>query len=66
VSFPDPTLVIEDEPDNDMPCGFDFESFTIGFDCPVRADKVLVDTDDNFHWAHLCYEHALLVKGVMS
>ena len=59
MSFSNPTLVMQDEPENDMPCGFDFEGFTFGYDCQEPATKVLVDTSDNdFHWAHLCPKHA--------
>lgn len=58
MSYGNPTLVVRDE-DTDTHCGFDFETFAIGFDCPDLATKVLIDTsDDNFHWAHLCPPHA--------
>lgn len=49
--------VIEDE-ENDMECGFDYESFIEGFYCKQIATKVIVEVKDGFHCAHLCDEHA--------
>lgn len=48
---------LEDE-DNDMTCGFDFESFIGGFDCQNLATKIVVEDKDDFHFAHLCITHA--------
>lgn len=52
---------IEDEV-TDMPCGFDYESFINGFDCDNPATKVIVE-DADFHFAHLCNDHVVVVLG---
>lgn len=51
------TYRVEQE-ENDMPCGFDYESFNDGFYCHAIATKVIVENGNEFHWAHLCAEHA--------
>ena len=63
MSFDRPVLRVEDE-DTGMPCSFDGESFDRAIIplCESPATKALVDTsDDDFHWAHLCAEHAEIV-----
>lgn len=45
-----------EEEENSMNCGFDFESFLWGRDCPEKATKVIIEGAD-FHFAHLCDEH---------
>ena len=43
----------------DTHCGFDFESFLWGWDCPQPATKVIIE-GAVFHYAHLCEEHIVL------
>jgi hypothetical protein len=58
------TYRVEDEP-NDMPCGFDYESFIDGFWCETIATKVVIEGRD-FHFAHLCELHTQRVMELVS
>jgi hypothetical protein len=62
------SLRIEAE-DTGQPCGFDYESFNTGFDCPDPATKAVVeevDGEEDFHVAHLCEEHAKKVMDELT
>jgi hypothetical protein len=46
-------------------CGYDYQSFSEGFDCPKPAVKVVMEhveaegeAPEDFHVAHLCEKHA--------
>ena len=55
---------VEDE-DASGQCGFDYESFIDGYYCKDPAMKVIIE-DEDFHFAHLCEEHTVIVMKLLT
>lgn len=46
-------------------CGYDYESFIDGFYCLSPSGFVIIE-DADFHFAHLCADHATKVMTLLA